>query len=93
MGSGDALRSLRQSAGVSQLALSRASGVGLRSLCRWEAHGLERVAVLDLVRLAWALGVAPSELVPALSRRPRGGGGLVVEADQARAQAYAEAGR
>jgi transcriptional regulator with XRE-family HTH domain len=82
--SGSRLRELRESAGVGLEQLARRSGVGRRTLFRWEREGLEPATLLALVRVAWALGIAPSELVPALGRLPPRGGGLLVEAREAR---------
>lgn len=68
--SGDRLRELRLGLGVSRVALVRRSGVSARTLQRWEARGLESARVLDVVRVAWALGVPAVELVPALAADP-----------------------
>ena len=68
--SGERLRSLRVGLGVSREGLARSSGVSASSLQRWEANGLESARLLDLVRVAWALGVSPAELVPALGADP-----------------------
>ena len=68
--SGERLRSLRVGLGVSREGLARSSGVSASSLQRWERRGLEASRLLDVVRVAWALGVSAAELVPALAADP-----------------------
>ena len=50
-----------------------ASGLGERAYCRLLRGDASQIRVGKLAALAVALGVAPTELVPELLKRPRGG--------------------
>jgi transcriptional regulator with XRE-family HTH domain len=69
---GDALRRLRQAAGLSQPGLARAAGVPVGTLRNWEQN--LRVPRLDTAfKVAKALGCSMEELADVvIARKPRG---------------------
>lgn len=65
------LRELRESAGLSQVALADAVGVSQRAISELE-NGVTRRVDLDLLeKLAEALGATPAELIGATAKRAR----------------------
>ncbi len=79
------LTQILQTYGIRRIDLAAASGCDLKTLTKLERGRYSSLMVSTLVRVAHALGVAPSELVPGLAfRHP--GRGLVGEA-QARQRA------
>jgi DNA-binding Xre family transcriptional regulator len=67
------LLQILQARGIRRVDLSAIAGVDLKvihRLCRGDFDGMK---IGTLTRVAGALGVAPSDLVPALLRRPSGG--------------------
>jgi transcriptional regulator with XRE-family HTH domain len=81
MGFGDALKALREKAGLSQSELATRSGLSLRSIQNWEqGHRIPRSQAL--LALADAVGVSVEQLLaglvdqrPAPNRRGRRRGG------------------
>src|SRR3954452_7703887 len=67
---GDAMRRLRQEAGISQAGLAAAAGVHLRQIHRYES-GEQQPALGVAQRLATALGVTLDELAGGSSDRIR----------------------
>jgi transcriptional regulator with XRE-family HTH domain len=65
------LRELRESAGLSQVALADAVGVSQRAISELE-NGVTRRVDLDLLeRLADVLGVTPAEVIGASAKRAK----------------------
>jgi transcriptional regulator with XRE-family HTH domain len=56
------------------LEVAAAAGVSLATVRRIEKGHIGTLYLRTLVQVAYALGVAPTELVPGLSARPRGRG-------------------
>lgn len=62
---------LRLDAGLTQTELSVSAGVNLQALQKIEKGYIQKMQLETLIRVALALDVAPSELIPALSYKPR----------------------
>ena len=72
-----------QTYGIRRTELAAAAGVDMKTvarLCRGEYRGLK---LMTLLRVAFALGVAPTDLIPVLVASPRDG--LVARRRRARA--------
>ncbi len=73
---GSPLSRLLKQASIRRVELAARSGCSLQSVaivCRCEASELGSVKLSTLAKLAAAMGVAPSELVPWLGQSPRSG--------------------
>ena len=67
---GQQLRSLREKKGLSQEALADAAGLD-RAYCGRLERGERNFTVMNLVRLAVALGVEPGDIFPPLKQLER----------------------
>ena len=61
----------RIDAGLTQNELSVAAGVNLQGIMKIERGEIQRMHLETIIRVALALNVAPSELIPALAYKPR----------------------
>lgn len=65
------LVAIRQTLGLTMLRVAAAAGTSTTAVARIERLDVGTMRVETLVKIAQALGVAVSELVPALNARPR----------------------
>ncbi len=64
------LAELRRVHGLRREEIAARSGCSLRTVARIERGQLDGVKLLTLVRIAYAVGVRPADLVPALALDP-----------------------
>ncbi len=64
------LRAIRQARGLRAVDEASAAGVSMGTVWKIEQGKVAGLSLRMLVQVAWAVGVAPAELVPALAARP-----------------------
>ena len=69
------LRAIRQARGLRAVDVAATAGVSLQTVRKLEQGKWAGLSLRMLCQVAWAVGVAPAELVPGLAARPRTGQG------------------
>ena len=64
------LRAIRQTRGLRAVDVASIAGVSMGTVWKIEQGKVAGLSLRMLVRVAWAVGVAPTELVPGLTARP-----------------------